>query len=278
MKRTPRVLLAICLCLVLSASPVAAVTHIVPRAPAAGATLSAGSFGPSKATVVSEHIIDSYWYSQTVATQEKAKYSWDVTRLEQLPVNGGRDLYARIRAEGCYAAVIAMVFRNLGLQSKAKAYDPRTGEVDYLKPDPLTITLANMGFPSSDKAILSYSRDPIYMYNSYTLASDFGASYVNLDTTAKNAADKEALVAGLLENQARDGGVIVRISNLKGGTHFLVISGYRKYSDGSYTFYACDPMDRSHVNANVLLEKSASGINYGRSIRDITGLRYFKKA
>lgn len=266
--------LSVFLCLLLLAAPASAAQW---RAPAAGATISPGVLGVSSDTVVREHRIDSQWYSQTTAAQSVPRYAWDTSRLAELPVNGGRDLHARIRSEGCYAAVIAMLFQNLGLTSTRKAYDPRTRKVDYFSPDPLTITLANMGYPASDAAIKSYSRDPIYMENSYRLATDFGATYVNLDTTAKNSTDKEALVAGLLAGEASESGVIIRVSNLRGGTHFLVLSGFTQYADGRYVFYACDPMDRSHTSANISLEDSATGINYGRAVTDITGLRYFKK-
>ncbi len=275
MKKLSRVALSLLLCLIL---PLSGASAAIMRKPADGATLAPGSaFEGASNPVLREHRIDSQWYSQTVAAQGDSRYSWSTANLEKLPVNGGKDLYARIRAEGCYAAAIAMVFRNLRLKSKQMAYDPRTGKTDYLAPDPLTITLANMGYPENDAAIMHYSRDPIYMHNSYTLASGFGASYINRDSIARDSKNKARLVADLLMGEAKESGVIVRIDNLRGGTHFFVVSGFREYADGSYDFYVCDPMDRSFAAANIILEKGAAAINYGRDITDITGLRYFKR-
>lgn len=133
-----------------------------------------------------------------------------------------------IKANGCFVTSYAMVLANLQKKTSSRQNDPRTGTYYNLSPDPVTVTFANMGFPSisesNNTTQVNYIGQPVYINSASQIASYFGASYTRYSLLNMSDAQKKVALTYYLTLHPE--GIIARFDN--GGSHTLVVTGSTK--------------------------------------------------
>ena len=149
---------------------------------------------------------------------------FSVTNMENLTNTGGYNILTRIKNAGCYVTSYAMLLKNLRKSSTSKQYDPRTGTTKILSADPVTITLANMGFPTlNSSGVLNSTVDPVSIQSASQIASYFGASYTKYSVS--NLTDEQKKVALTYYLALHPEGIAARFNHNNVNAHTLVFVG-----------------------------------------------------
>jgi hypothetical protein len=137
----------------------------------------------------------------------------------------------RIKNAGCFACSISMYFTKFDAKTTSARYDLRTKTTYNLSPDPVTICLANLGFPQS---VESGGSDPVYMYYE-KVALAFGTkSSGYIDLSSYNETTKKAKLKDAIDKSNNDPGrspIILHLNN--GGNHYVLVKDYKADTSGN---------------------------------------------
>ena len=139
--------------------------------------------------------------------------------------NPSYNVVSDIKDYVCYVTSYAMLLANLNKKTTSRQNDPRTGEFKLLLPDPVTVTFANMGFPSiSDETNqVNYIGEPVNINSASQIASYFGASYTKYSFSSMTDAQKKVALTYYLSLHPE--GIAARFNHNNVNAHTLVFVG-----------------------------------------------------
>ena len=149
---------------------------------------------------------------------------FSVNNMTGLMNTGGYNIVERIKDVGCYIAAYAMILRNLNKTTMSAYYDPRTNTNRIMEADPISLSLANMGFPTmNSNGQLNSSADPASIQSFGGLANSFGTSFTRYNVSALEN-DVQRIVAITYYLSLHPEGIMLRFHNGSFG-HTIVAVG-----------------------------------------------------
>lgn len=150
---------------------------------------------------------------------------FSTTNLQNLYTTSNYNLYQKLTTEGCFVTSYAMILHNLNKLTTAPHYDPRTLNSGYMQSDPVTVMMANMGFPIPYNNLIYYNGNPVDS-SIETIAQAFGADYGIYNISSLTRPQKIIAITYYLTQNPE--GVTLVFEHSKGNKHAIVasLSGY----------------------------------------------------
>lgn len=166
------------------------------------------------------------YYSQRYPEVSEGGYA--IGGMENVIDMRDRNILQEIHAWGCFITSYAMVLNNLNRNTGVRRFNPRTGAMGIMVPDPISVTLANINFPEFyDENVLNYNGEvtPVSTYRN-RICNYFNSSITQV--SVNNMTTQQKIVAITYYLSMNPEGVCLEFSISSDNKHMIVAtnSGY----------------------------------------------------
>ena len=202
----------------------------------------------------------TYYYNKN---PESTIGKFSILNMEDLTTMSGYNVVDEIIDAGCFVTAYAMVLDNLSMNTGVARFNPRNGKYGIMKADPVSVTLANMGFPELDETdtfLDDNGGTPVLIRNFNNIASSFYTTFNQYNVSGMTTNQKIVAITYYLTQHPE--GVVLRF-NKNGSQHTLVatnsayvaseaeISNAVSIVESMVTYdYPTSAYDFSHINQN----------------------------
>lgn len=220
----------------------------------------------------------TYYYNKNPASSIGG---FSVLNMDNLTTRSGYNIVNEIKESGCFVSSYAMILDNLCKNTGIARFNPRTGRNGIMVADPVSVTLANMDFPTlySDNVLNDIDGTPVSIRNPNNIASYFYSTFYQYNLSGMSTNQKIIAITYYLTLHPE--GIILRFRN-SGGQHELVATN-SAYVASEYEISSMlssiqvmrnfdsptNPISYSSVNENARYSSTSGYIN------DNNGGNYF---
>ena len=224
------------------------------------------------------------YYSQLYPTKS-SEGGYAVGGMENIFVRDDEISFMnRMHNEGCYITSFAMVLSNLNRNTGVKRYNPRKNEYGIMEPDPISVALANMGFPEMyAENVLDYVGNPVNCVFA-RIGNGFYSSISRVSMS--NLTTQQKIVAITYYISINPEGVCLVFNDVEDHMIVATNSGYEASESEistmksvSQVVHHIEKMDSAFTQSAVKIGTSAADVaeyrSNGEPINDSTGGNYF---
>lgn len=162
----------------------------------------------------------TYYYNKD---PESSVGRFSIANISGLKNKNNVNVVQAIKDAGCFVTSYAMVLKNLGATTSSTHYDNRTSSTGYLSSDPFTVTLANMGFPSTSSNVLNSYVYPVSIQSATSIGQYFDKTFTQADLSGLSDSSKMYNIDYYYDKYPQ--GIILRFEHENGSKHALVVIG-----------------------------------------------------